>query len=259
MRQLWQNQRRRGRVVKLKNCTACRLVKYCGVECQKAHRKQHKKACKQRAAELKDEAGNQDSFSALMIICGACERDAARGRIQRGTAGAQTEHQEMRGVRGRGESAGADEEGPREVGGGRVSHLQPAVAARCEAVMLQGVLHEVGVRWLHLGSSQTRHEGLSVLPGTTPEESQVLAMIQKRVDAGDPVAIWHLGDQYHYGQYGLEKDVARAVELYERAAELGVKDAHYNLGCLYDEGTGRGERHCQGDPTLGGSSDAWPC
>ena len=40
--------------VKLRNCTACRLVKYCGVDCQKAHRKQHKKACKQRAAELKD-------------------------------------------------------------------------------------------------------------------------------------------------------------------------------------------------------------
>ncbi|EJK57731.1 hypothetical protein THAOC_22196 [Thalassiosira oceanica] len=41
--------------VKLKNCTACCLVKYCGVDCQRAHRKQHKKACKQRAAELKDE------------------------------------------------------------------------------------------------------------------------------------------------------------------------------------------------------------
>ncbi|EJK47614.1 hypothetical protein THAOC_33653 [Thalassiosira oceanica] len=41
--------------VKLKDCTACRLVKYCGVDCQRAHRKQHKKACKQRAAELKDE------------------------------------------------------------------------------------------------------------------------------------------------------------------------------------------------------------
>ena len=44
-----------GAVVKLRNCTACRLVKYCGVDCQKANRKQHKKACKQRAAELKDE------------------------------------------------------------------------------------------------------------------------------------------------------------------------------------------------------------
>ncbi|EJK69411.1 hypothetical protein THAOC_09337 [Thalassiosira oceanica] len=41
--------------IKLKNCTACRLVKYCGVDCQRAHRKKHKKACKQRVAELKDE------------------------------------------------------------------------------------------------------------------------------------------------------------------------------------------------------------
>ena len=44
-----------GDAVKLKNCTACYLVKYCGVDCQKIHRKQHKKACKKRAAELKDE------------------------------------------------------------------------------------------------------------------------------------------------------------------------------------------------------------
>ena len=46
---------RLGSIIKLKNCNACRLVKYCGVDCQRAHRKQHKKACKQRAAELKDE------------------------------------------------------------------------------------------------------------------------------------------------------------------------------------------------------------
>ena len=40
--------------VKLKSCTACRLVKYCGVDCQRAHRKQHKQACKRRVAELRD-------------------------------------------------------------------------------------------------------------------------------------------------------------------------------------------------------------
>ncbi len=41
--------------IKLKNCTACKLVKYCGVECQRNHRSQHKETCKKRAAELHDE------------------------------------------------------------------------------------------------------------------------------------------------------------------------------------------------------------
>ena len=39
----------------LKACTACKLVKYCNRDCQIAHRPQHKKACKKRAAELHDE------------------------------------------------------------------------------------------------------------------------------------------------------------------------------------------------------------
>jgi hypothetical protein len=42
--------------VGLKSCKACMLVKYCNdVECQKKHWSKHKKECKQRAAELRDE------------------------------------------------------------------------------------------------------------------------------------------------------------------------------------------------------------
>eukprot|EP00984_Skeletonema_dohrnii_P012019 scaffold4831_cov131-Skeletonema_dohrnii-CCMP3373.AAC.3 len=41
--------------IKLKKCTACDLVKYCSVKCQRNHRPQHKRACKKRAAELRDE------------------------------------------------------------------------------------------------------------------------------------------------------------------------------------------------------------
>ncbi len=39
--------------VKLKKC-ACKLVKYCSVDCQKNHRSQHKKECKKGLAELRD-------------------------------------------------------------------------------------------------------------------------------------------------------------------------------------------------------------
>jgi len=38
----------------LKACEACKLVKYCGVDCQVAHRPAHKKACKKKARELFD-------------------------------------------------------------------------------------------------------------------------------------------------------------------------------------------------------------
>jgi len=63
-------------------------------------------------------------------------------------------------------------------------------------------------------------------------------MIRERVDKGDPVAICFLGIQHEYGQFGLKKNVTRAVELYECAAELGVKEAHFSLGIMYDNGTG---------------------
>mmetsp|Transcript_2984 Transcript_2984/g.4593 ORF Transcript_2984/g.4593 Transcript_2984/m.4593 type:complete len:162 (-) Transcript_2984:234-719(-) len=38
--------------VKLKDCSACKSVRYCGVDCQKKHRPKHKKECKNRTAEL---------------------------------------------------------------------------------------------------------------------------------------------------------------------------------------------------------------
>ena len=73
---------------------------------------------------------------------------------------------------------------------------------------------------------------------TPKTSSQGLAMIQKRVNVGDPLAICTLATKCRLGELGLEKDVTRAVELYERAAELGVKYAQLNLGRVYEQGTG---------------------
>jgi hypothetical protein len=43
--------------VKLKTCTACKSVKYCSRECQRAHWKVHKPACKAAQAEASTLAG----------------------------------------------------------------------------------------------------------------------------------------------------------------------------------------------------------
>jgi len=42
--------------VSLKACKSCMQVRYCNAACQHKHWLAHKKACKQRAAELRDEA-----------------------------------------------------------------------------------------------------------------------------------------------------------------------------------------------------------
>ena len=58
--------------IKLKKCTACHLVRYCSVKCQKEHRKQHKKECKKRAAELKDELLFKEPESSCFGDCPIC-------------------------------------------------------------------------------------------------------------------------------------------------------------------------------------------
>ena len=55
--------------VKLKDCSACKLAKYCGVKCQKEHWQQHKQECKQKAAELRDEILFEQPWSSNLGDC----------------------------------------------------------------------------------------------------------------------------------------------------------------------------------------------
>ena len=73
-------------------------------------------------------------------------------------------------------------------------------------------------------------------PPPDSDEAQI-ARIQKRVKANDPEGIYNLAISYRDGRDGLEEDVPRAVELFERAAELGSKDAHYDLATIFNEHT----------------------
>jgi hypothetical protein len=58
--------------IKLKMCTGCKSARYCGVTCQREHRVKHKKACKKRAAELRDEILFEQPESSHYGDCPIC-------------------------------------------------------------------------------------------------------------------------------------------------------------------------------------------
>ena len=70
--------------VKLKRC-ACDLVKYCSVACQKNHRPHHKKACKKRMTEIRDDElfaqPNGSCYGECPICCLALPLGATKRTI----------------------------------------------------------------------------------------------------------------------------------------------------------------------------------
>ncbi len=58
--------------VKLRECSGCDLVRYCSDACQRDHKLQHEEACKERAAELRDELLFKQPEGTLMGDCPIC-------------------------------------------------------------------------------------------------------------------------------------------------------------------------------------------
>mmetsp|Transcript_24739 Transcript_24739/g.58698 ORF Transcript_24739/g.58698 Transcript_24739/m.58698 type:complete len:303 (+) Transcript_24739:190-1098(+) len=176
--------------VKLKNCTACSLVKYCGVDCQRAHRKQHKKACKQRAAELKDDQKYIQGHARPEVdFCPICTLPI-----------------------------------PLPV------HENAKWNVCCMKLICQGC---------NLAARKRRMVNCLYCRTPSPKnDADRLAMIQARVVKKDPEAINRLGEAYCHGEFGLLEDMRKAVELWEEAAELGSIPALDNLGVAHYHGAG---------------------
>jgi hypothetical protein len=77
---------------------------------------------------------------------------------------------------------------------------------------------------------------LGTLPAVGRSES-VIAMLEKKADAGDAVAQNDLGSRYQEGE-GVPKDFTKAHALYQKAAGAGLAIAQSNLGFMYDMGLG---------------------
>ena len=67
-------------------------------------------------------------------------------------------------------------------------------------------------------------------------ENTLWSLLQKNVALGLTIQGF-LGVMYANGQ-GVKQDYAKAVELYQKAAEQGDASAQYNLGIMYKNGLG---------------------
>ncbi|EJK54766.1 hypothetical protein THAOC_25579 [Thalassiosira oceanica] len=205
--------------VKLRNCTACRLVKYCGVDCQRAHRKQHKKACKQGAAELEYEklysqgqerpegdfcplctlpiplpTGKHSSFAACCMkrICKGCDY-AAQKRGMFDCAFCRTPIPDN----------DAD----------TLAMIQARVVKKDPAA-----IYNLGDAYCHgkLGLQKDTRKGVELWT--------------EAAELGSVEAMFIIGNVYDFGEAGVGQDKKMAVKFYRKAAMHGHVHAHHNLG-----------------------------
>jgi tetratricopeptide (TPR) repeat protein len=213
--------------ISLKICTACRLVKYCSVECQKNHRPKHKKACKKRAAEIRDERlftqPDGSHLGECSICCLPLPLDTSKSvinsccckRLCKGCNHANHERESEQGLYPK--CAFCREPLPKSEEECEKNFMERAKANDPVAVA------EMGYKCSKKGDYQG-----------------ALEYYTKAAALGQMVAHFNLAGMYYKGQ-GVEKDEEKELYHLEEAAIGGNPSARYNLGG-YEEDNRRIER-----------------
>jgi hypothetical protein len=189
-------------------------VKYCNAVCQKKHWATHKKQCKRRAAELRDEALFKDPppledcqicflpMPEHLICCFSLPPTTITSVPIFDFAHANAEI--------------ANE--PTEI-------YYPC----CGKSICRGCVYSFGQ-----SGNASKCPFCNADRNKTREENNEDLM--KRVAVNDPASICVLANQYQHGLNGFQQDHLKAIEQYTRAADRGYKKAHHHLGMLYHEG-----------------------
>ena len=213
--------------IKLKRCTSCHLARYCSIKCQKDHWPKHKKACKKRAAELRDEIlfkqpesshygdcpicclpllivpSQSTSYSCCSkFICKGCEY---ANRVRK------TE--------------------------GRLEHKCPF----CRKVV-PSTYEQINEQRMKRIEANDPH-ALCFVGTKRCEEGDYKSAFEywtRAADLGNVDAHYQLSVLYRNG-YGVEKDEKKQLHHLTEAAIAGHPAARYNLGC-YEQINGRMDR-----------------
>ena len=213
--------------VKLKRCNGCYLVRYCGVKCQKEHRPKHKKECKKRAAELRDELLFKQTESTHEGDCPIClipiPLDAGKRSLTPCCSkficnGCDYSYQ-TRQANERLESTCPFCRQP-----------TPKSVVEAERVLMKRVRAKDPAALQQVGS-QRNHDG---------DYEGAFEYFAKAATLGDAIAHYHLSWLYNEGK-GVEKDKKKELYHMEEAAIGGFPEARYNLGAM-EWNNGRKER-----------------
>ena len=201
--------------VSLKACKSCMLVKYCNANCQRNHWPKHKKVCKLRSAELRDEALFKDPPP--KEDCAICFIPMPFKLIY--CVSLPPANIYLVPIY---DLAIANEE--------LADQAMELYYSCCGKSVCKGCAHS----FAQSGNNDNCPFCNSDRADKTAEE--VVADMMKRAEANDAASIFLLANSYHNGIVGLQQDHVKAMELYIRAAELGCSKAHSHLGTIYDEG-----------------------
>ena len=187
-------------------------VKYCNAACQKNHWPTHKDVCKRRAAEIRNEALCKDPppkedcpicflpMPEKLINCVSLPPATISSVPIRDFAIANEEL--------------ADED---------TEEYYPC----CGKNICRGCVHSFS----ESGNDDKCPFCNSDRASKTDEEK--FGEVMKRVAANDAASIYLLAGFYYQGRHGLQRDRAKAMELYGRAADLGCSQAHHNMADFY--------------------------
>ena len=208
--------------VKLKNCTACFLVKYCGVDCQKIHRKLHKKACRERAAELKDEKlYGQGHERAEVDFCTICLL-AVPFPME--------DHASLRPCCTKMVCNGCSLAAYKQGLSTTCPFCRESLAGH-EREVLEMIMKRVAVRdpeaICHLGDLHI--EGIY---GLEKSDSRAVELWTEAAELGSTKAHHKLGIAYHDGRCGVPVDKAKGLRFLESAAMEGEVESRHGLGLI---------------------------
>ena len=201
--------------ISLKNCMACKMVKYCSRDCQKAHRSQHKKECRKRAVELHDEALFKQPpqledcpicFMRVPSMNTGLEYNTCCGKIM------------CSGCIHAGANVGVDKLCP--------FCRTPAPTSEEEAVKRVKKRVEIGDAhaMFELGCY---FDGKYGLP---QDRDSALKLWHEAAELGSAASYYNIGHAYFNGE-GVARDEKKAKHYYELAAMRGDISGRHNLGC----------------------------